>query len=265
LRENTFEKLATDPQHDGAPVPLFAVYGKVRDMAAYDHLFQYLKANWSSFTGDVNHSVQNVTFGGGAVGTSFVSQIVPGTGEIMLLMVPTLKTLIITNSAKYSSEIISTAFLAASDPSTKRRQLLYLPAFKRELDKSPNGAHFFSWFAPESAQTIFSEMSASFAEQSLRLERESAWRAQRPQVEQEMRAKHFSGRTTLSAIEDNQLQSLIDQELLSRDVRSQDRLQELQLKFDREWKPLLLLESISAAIHSSRRHAELLLSAEISD
>ena len=265
LRENTFEELPSDPQHDNSPVPLFAIYGNVRDMGAYDHLFEYLKENWASFTGDVNQSVQNVTFGGGAVGTSFVSQIIPGTGEIMLLYVPTLKTLVITNSAKYSSEIISTAFLAASDPSAKRRQLLLLPSFKTELDKSPNGAHFFSWFSPQRAQKWFAELAKASAEVSLRQERESAWRSQRPQVEKEMRAKYFPQRSALSALENGQLQSYIDSELLARDVRSKDRLQELESEFNRGWKPIVLFEPLSAAIHSSRRHVEMLLSAEISE
>jgi hypothetical protein len=265
LRENNFDEMASDPLHDGTPVPLFAIYGKVRDMGAYDHLFQYLKENWASFTGDVNQKVQSVTFGGGAVGTSFVSQIVPGTGEIMLLYVPTLKTLVITNSAKYSSEIMSTAFLAASEPSAKRRQLLFLPSFKSELDNSPNGAHFFAWFSPHRAQQWFSDVARATAEYRLRRERESAWRSQRPQVEQEMRNKHFDGRSTLSAIEDGLLQSYIDNELLSRDVRSKDRLQQLVDQENRGWLPLTLLEPISVALHSSRRHVEMLVSAEISE
>ena len=263
LRENSFEEMPSDPPHDNTPTPLFAIYGKIRDMGAYDHLFEYLKTNWASFTGDVNQSVQNVTFGGGAVGTSFVSQIVPGTGEIMLLYVPTLKTLVITNSAKYSSEIISTAFLAASDPSAKRRQLLFLPAFKDELDKSPNGAHLFAWLAPDQAKNWLAKVSSSAAEITLKQERESMWRSERPRVEREMRAKHFGGRTSLSSIENGQLQSYIDSELLSQDVRSKDRLQELTNAANQAWTPLLLFETVSAAIHSSRRHAEVLLSAEI--
>lgn len=265
LRENTFEEMESDPQHDNAPIPLFAIYGEVRDIGAYDQLFQFLKTNWANFTGDVNQSVQNVTFGGGAVGTSFVSQIIPGTGEIMLLYVPTLKTLVITNSAKYSGEIISTAFLSANDPSVKRRQLLYLPSFKADLDKSPNGAHFFAWFSPSRAKKWLGEFAAAVAEVTLRQERESTWRTQRPQVEKEMRAMHFGGRSTLSSIESGQLQSYIDAELLSRDVRSKDRLRELINKENRGWQPLLLLEPISATLHSSRRHVEMLLSAEISD
>jgi hypothetical protein len=265
LRENTYEELGGDPAHDNAPIPLFAIYGKVRDMGAYDHLFEYLKENWASFTGDVNQKVEDVTFAGGAVGTSFVSQIIPGTGEINLLHIPTLDMLVITNSAKYSSEIISTAFLSASDPSVKRRQLLYLPSFKSELDKSPNGAHFFTWFSPQRSRQWLSDVSSSAAEFILRQERESAWREQRPQVDKEMRSKHFGGRTSLSAIENGQLQSYIDSELLARDVRSKDRLNELVEEQNQSWLPLTLFDSMSIALHSSRRHVELVVSAEISE
>ena len=265
LRENTYEELGGDPAHDNAPIPLFAIYGKVRDMGAYDHLFEYLKENWASFTGDVNQKVEDVTFAGGAVGTSFVSQIIPGTGEINLLHIPTLDMLVITNSAKYSSEIISTAFLSASDPSVKRRQLLYLPSFKSELDKSPNGAHFFTWFSPQRSRQWLGDVSSAAAEFILRQERESAWREQRPQVDKEMRGKHFSGRTSLSAIENEQLQSYIDSELLARDVRSKDRLNELVEEQNQSWLPLTLFDSMSIALHSSRRHVELVVSAEISD
>jgi hypothetical protein len=265
LRENTYEELAGDPAHDNAPIPLFAIYGKVRDMGAYDHLFEYLKENWASFTGDVNQKVEDVTFAGGAVGTSFVSQIIPGTGEINLLHIPTLDMLVITNSAKYSSEIISTAFLSASDPSVKRRQLLHLPSFKPELDKSPNGAHFFTWFSPQRSRQWLSDVSGSAAEFILRQERESAWREQRPQVDKEMRSKHFGGRTSLSAIENGQLQSYIDSELLARDVRSKDRLSELVEERNQSWLPLTLFDSMSIALHSSRRHVELVVSAEVSE
>ena len=265
LRENTYEERAGDPAHDNAPIPLFAIYGKVRDMGTYDHLFEYLKENWASFTGDVNQKVEDVTFAGGAVGTSFVSQIIPGTGEINLLHIPTLNMLVITNSAKYSSEIISTAFLAASDPSAKRRQLLYLPSFKAELDKSPNGAHFFTWFSPQRSRQWLGEVSSAAAEFILRQERESAWRAQRPQVDKEMRGKHFGGRTALSAIENGQLQSYIDSELLARDVRSKDRLKELIDEQNQSWLPLTLFEPMSVALHSSRRHVELVVSVEISE
>ncbi|MDE0585836.1 MAG: hypothetical protein OSB63_04375 [Planctomycetota bacterium] len=265
LRENTYEELAGDPLHDNEPIPLFAIYGKVRDMGAYDHLFEYLKLNWANFTGDVNQKVEDVTFAGGAVGTSFVSQVIPGTGEINLLHIPTLNMLVITNSAKYSSEIISTAFLAASDPSAKRRQLLYLPAFKSELDKSPNGAHLFTWFSPQRSRQWLGETSSAAAETVLRQERESAWRSQRPQVAKEMRDKHFGGRAALSALENGQLQSYIDSELLSRDVRSKDRLKELVDEKNQSWLPLTLFETMSVALHSSRRHVELVISAEISE
>jgi hypothetical protein len=265
LRENTYEELAGDPPHDNSPIPLFAIYGKVRDMAAYDHLFEYLKSNWANFTGDVNQTVEDVTFAGGAVGTSFVSQIIPGTGEINLLHIPTLDMLVITNSAKYSSEIISTAFLAASDPSAKRRQLLYLPSFKSELDKSPNGAHLFTWFSPQRSRQWLGEVSSAAAELILRQERESAWRSQRPQVDKEMRGKHFDGRTALSAMENGQLQSYIDSELLLRDVRSKDRLKELVDEQNQSWLPLTLFEPMSVALHSSRRHVELVVSVEISE
>tara|TARA_B110000196_G_scaffold152015_1_gene130983 strand:- start:748 stop:1272 length:525 start_codon:yes stop_codon:yes gene_type:complete len=173
--------------------------------------------------------------------------------------------LVITNSAKYSSEIISTAFLSASDPSAKRRQLLYLPSFKSELDKSPNGAHFFTWFSPQRSRQWLSDVSSSEAEFILRQERESVWREQRPQVDKEMRSKHFGGRTSLSAIENGQLQSYIDSELLARDVRSKDRLNELVEEQNQSWLPLTLFDSMSIALHSSRRHVELVVSAEISE
>jgi|MDSW01.2.fsa_nt_gb hypothetical protein len=263
LHVDDFKKLPTDPPNDGAPMPLFALLGEVQNYAAYDHLKEYLQSNWAKFTGDANQSIQSITFGGGARGTSFVSQIIPGTGEIILLYIPTLETLLVSNSAKYASEIITTAFLSPNDPSIKRRQLYSLQTFKKSFANNPNGAHLFTWLAPQKAQKWFDDLVIAEAEIALQKERESVWRSQRPAIEKNIRSEKFGGREVLSAQENQALQRLVDQALIERDVRSQERLNELAIIARQKYTLLTLLKSLDLSFHGGRRYADVMFNLEI--
>jgi hypothetical protein len=266
LRPNTYPPDEDSPENDGAPVPLFAVIGKVRNMGAYERVYEYLRANWANFTGrSGEQSVQTVTFGGGAKGTSFVSRLIPGTGEIMVLQIPTLEMVIVTNSALYANDIINVAFLDKKQPRAKRDKLLLQPSFEEAMDKNRNGAHFFLWASPKAARPWLEPLSIGDAENALKLEREAAWRSRRPQLEKQLRQSMFEGRTALNPSEEAQLLEAIDDALLKEDSTASSRLSELVEIQRKGWLPSQLLESMHCGFRVSRRSAEMVLGATVAD
>ncbi len=266
LRPNTYPSSENDPETDGAPVPLFAVIGRTRDLGAYDRVYEYLRANWANFTGrSGEQSVQTVTFGGGAKGTSFVSRLIPGTGEIMLLQIPTLEMVVVTNSANYANDIINTAFLDRKQSRAAREKLLLQPSFEAAMKQSPNGAHFFFWASPKAARPWLEPWSIGAAEDMLRLEREATWRERRPAIERRLRQEMFEGRGALTPGEEAQLLSAVDDELLKGDSSAAGRLAELVEEDRRGWLPTQLLESVSAGFRVSRRSAEMVLGATVAE
>ena len=235
-------------------------------MGAYERVYEYLRANWANFTGrSGNQSVQTVTFGGGAKGTSFVSRLIPGTGEIMLLHIPTLEMVIVTNSALYANDIINVAFLDKKQPRAKRDKLLLQPSFEEAMEKNRNGAHFFLWASPKAARPWLEPLSIGDAEDALKLEREAAWRSRRPQLEKQLRQSMFEGRTALNPGEEAQLLEAIDDALLKEDSSAATRLSELVEIQRKGWLPSQLLESLHFGFRVSRRSAEMVLGATVSD
>ena len=264
LHPNDYPEAEGDPKHDQTPVPLFAVLGKVRDMEAYNRVFDFLKQNWREFTGrSQDQTIQTVRFAGGATATSFVSRVVPGTGELVLLYIPTLETLVFTNSARFGSDIISTAFLDRKDSAAKRRQLLLQDSFKKALDGSKNGAHLFFWLDPGQAKDWLEADAQATAEEQYRLEKEAAWRTLRPQEEARLRQEMFGGRQNLSGAEASQLAEAVHQALLQADADAATRVPALLEANRRQWLPLQVLDWVSLGWRVSRRHAELLLQAEL--
>jgi len=251
------------PVHDNTPVPFFAVMGKVRSYEAYQRVFDFLKQNWTEFTGRREDPIQTVRFNSGATATSFVSRVIPGTGEIVLLYIPTLETLVLTNSADFASTINDRAFLERRSTRAKQRQLLHQEGFAKALAGSSNGAHLFMWMDPGKAREWLELNSASSAEETFRGEKEAAWRSLRPQEEKRLRELMFDGRTDLNAVEQAELLDAIDDALLSADTGSAQRIPELTEENRRAWLPVQVMDWFSFGLRMSRRHAEVVIHAEL--
>ncbi|MHC4380998.1 MAG: hypothetical protein ACYSU1_07905, partial [Planctomycetota bacterium] len=264
LHEDSFPAAAGDPEHDDTPVPLFAAMGKVRDHEAYNRVFDYLKQNWAEFTGrSSDQTIQVVRFGGGATATSFVSRIVPGTGEIVLLYIPTLETLVLTNSARFGSEIITTAFLDRKTSEAKRRQLLQQESFEAAMEGSSNGAHLFLWMDPGQAREWFELQSVATAEEQYRVAKETAWRELRPREEERLREQMFAGRRDLDGAEAARLQDEVDDALLNADAGAATQVPELREADRRKWLPIQVMDWFSFGLRVHRRHAEIVLQAQL--
>lgn len=264
LRKNDYPPKADDPPNDGAPVPLFAVMGKVRDMEAYNRVYDYLRQNWADFAGDDDgQATQSITLAGGAKGTSFVSRLVPGTGEIMVLYIPTLETLVVTNSANFGGSINKVAFYDRRSREAKRDQLFHQEGFTKALEGAANGAHLFLWMDPGQARDWLEEQSVATAEELFRLEKEAAWRDLRPREENRLRQSMFEGRTNLSAGEEAELLDAVDRALLAADSGSATRVPELREQDRRGWLPLQVLDWFAFGLRVNRRHADVLFQADL--
>lgn len=264
LRKNDYPPGVDDPAHDDAPVPLFAVMGKVRDMEAYNRVYDFLKQNWADFTGRASdQTIQTVRLTGGATATSFVSRIVPGTGEIVLLYIPTLETLVVTNSAHFGSDINATSFFDRRSADAKQRQLLHQETFAAAMEGSANGAHMFLWMDPSQARDWLELQSVAAAEEQFRLEKEASWRELRPREEDRLRQQLFEGRTNLDGAEEAQLLDAVDKALLAADSGASTRVPELREQDRRAWLPMQVLDWFSMGLRVNRRHAEVLIQADL--
>ncbi len=268
LRNNTLTTLDAEsaPKHDGTPVPLFAIVGKVDDPAALDRVQNFFEVNWAAFTGNQgDETIQRLSNIGGAEGLSFVSTVIPGTGEIALLHMRTLDTLVVTNSGNFAYEILNVAFLDPKNSRNKSAILALQDSFDKALSTSSNGAHTFIWMDPGNGRDYFEASSIGEAEDAFRLERESAWRALRPKEEAHLREEMFGGRSSLSASEENKLQAAVDEALLAADTGASRRLPELTELARGSWLPSQLMDWFSVGFRVNRRHAELMIQGEIAD
>jgi hypothetical protein len=260
LRRDDYPVREGDPTDDGAPVPLFAVVGKLRDAALYDKLREYFIANWRRFTGDAAQKQDEVTMQGGAIARSFVSPIVPGTGEIVVTRVPTLDLVIISNSANYTNAILRAAFANPREPAGARLRLSNKEGFERALRSNENGAQAFFWFDPQEARHWLDETAAGAALDEFRAERESVWRSKRAAVEAEQRAKLFPPpRTTLTPAEEQALMDAVDLALLAGETGAAQRIAELTERARADLLPVQLMDWVAYGFRVSRRTATMVL------
>jgi hypothetical protein len=263
LRRDDYPPAANDPANDGAPVPLFALVGKVRDAALYDKLRDYFSANWARFTSGAPQKQEVVSMMGEASGRSFVSTIIPGTGEIMITRVPTLDLVIVSNSAKYVDAILRTAFADPRDPAAARLKLSGRDGFDRALLSNENGAQLFLWFDPQEARHWLEEWSVGVARDAFRGEREAAWREQRPALEAQQRENLFPGARTLTPAQEQLVLDAVDAQLLAEDAGADARIAEIAAVERRDWLPLQLLDWTALGFRVSRRSAAAVLDAQL--
>jgi hypothetical protein len=266
LRSNDLPESATAPKHDNTPVPLFAIIGKVDDPGALDRVQHFFEANWASFTGNRgDETIQRLSNTEGAEGLSFVSTVIPGTGEIVLLQIRALDMLVITNSDRFAYSVASAAFTDPKSREAKTSLLSQQPGFKTALGASSNGAHAFFWMDPGNARSWLEDLAVGTAEEAFRVESEQSWRTLRPQEEKRLRDELFDGRPNLSAGELNQLQDAVDQALLSADSNADVRLPLLTEQARAGWLPSQMMDWFSLSFRVNRRHAEMLVQGAVAE
>ncbi len=259
MRRNDYPATAKDPENDGAPVPLFALMGRTRDAALYDRLRGYFEVNWARFTGGAPQKQEEVTLGGGSVMRSFVSPIIPGTGEIVVVRIPALEVVIVANSASFVSAIFQAAFADARNPASARLKLSSREGFTRALASSENGAQAFFYLDPQEARPWLEALSEGVAREAYRAEREAAWREIRPGLEKQARDRLYPSRRVLTPAEEQAVMDAVDAELLANDSGAARRIRELAELDRRSWLPTQLLDWVSLGFRVSRRTASLVL------
>lgn len=262
LRRDDYPPAATDPDHDNTPVPLWAIYGSVSDPSAYEAMRTYFVSNWRRFTGGTNDKIDSVKLTNNAKMTSFVSPIVPGTGEIVVVYHSAIDVVVVSNSYKLLNAITQTAFPASSSrpPAPLRDD----SRFERTLDAAANGAHMLLWMDPSNARHWLEEASGGIAESRFQDERQDSWRERRPGTESRLREELFPGRAALSPQEESRLNDAVDAALLNTDVTAGARLPALTNEVRLGWLPTQALDWASAVFRISRRTATLRLQAEVS-
>ena len=266
LRNNDLPVQESSPKHDHAPVPLIAIIGRVDDPGALDRVQHFLEANWASFTDNRgDETIQRLSDRGGAEGLSFVSTVIPGTGEIVLLHIRALDMLVVTNSADFAYRISDASF--TDEKSARARSLLLSqqPSFQSAIDGNANGAHAFLWMDPSKGRGWMEATAVGLAEEAFRIESEVRWRELRPTEEQRLREEMFGERESLSVNEASRLQVAVDEALLAADSGAAKRLPILTESARRDWLPSQLMDWVSLGFRVSRRHAELLLQGAISE
>ena len=263
LRRDDYPPAATDPDHDNAPVPLWAIYGSVSDPSAYEAMREYFVSNWRRFTGGTNDKIDSVKLTNNAKMTSFVSPIVPGTGEIVVVYHSAIDVLVVSNSYKLLNAITQTAFpSSAARPPAPLRDA---DSFERTLEAAEKGgAHMLMWMDPSNARHWLEEASGGIAEARFQDERQESWREQRPREESRLRGELFPDRAALSPQEESRLRDAVDAALLKTDVTAGGRLPTLTNEVRMGWLPSMSLNWASIVFRMSRRTATLQLQAEVS-
>ncbi len=256
---------ARDVEHDNAPVPLFALSGKLRDRSAFSRLVEFFKANaWRFAGGDERPRLQRVELRGNTSGIAFASPAFPGTGEIVVVEIPALRMAVISNSYKYAERVVQAALTPARDSSGASRKLSEKPEFRQAVQALDGGAHVFLYGDPLEAKHWLNELVGDMADISFRNEMDTVFMRERPQVELSLRAKMFGG-GTLSSNQAAQLQDAVDQEMARRKNRLRERrIPELQKEIELAVLPVSLFEWLSGGFKVRRRTASVMLSGGLS-
>jgi hypothetical protein len=266
LRNNDLPDSASTPKHDNTPVPLFAIIGKIDDPGALDRVQHFFEANWSSFTGNYgDEEIQGLSNTEGAEGLSFVSTMIPGTGEIVLLQIRALDMLVITNNAVFAYSIAGAAFTDPKGREAKTALLSQQPGFQTALAGSANGAHTFFWMDPGKGRGWMEDTAVGTAQDAFRKENEQSWQTLRPKEEKRLRDELFEGKPNLSAIELNQLQDAVDEALLAAASNADARLPQLTEQARTGWLPSQMMDWFSLSFRVNRRHAEMLIQGAVAE
>ncbi|KAA3615176.1 MAG: hypothetical protein DWQ01_00185 [Planctomycetota bacterium] len=263
-----------DPQrdvedHDDTPVPLFGLMADLRGAKgreSFQELLKFFTDNAGRLgEGDDRAVVQEVPLRGRDKAISFASPAVPGTGEIVVLVVPEPhNALVISNSYKFIDDLFQSAYTSEEERFAERRKLSLQESFQQAIKGLDRGANLFSYLVPDKGRHWFEAASLGFAEQDVLQRIREAQERERPAVEDRLRGELFGGRSGLSLDEENQLLEAADgaMEDLAQQLR-RSQLPILETEYQRKFLPLYLLDWLASSLRADRRSATVLLTGQL--
>ncbi len=267
LRRNDYpENVRLDVEHDDAPVPLFVIMARYRDLEDFKRLRKFFIDNSVLFSDPGKTTkVQQVPIGGGDLAHSFESPAIPGTGEFVVQVSGTLRMVLISNSFKYLKEINEVAFVDERDRRATARRLSNQDGFRQTLDQLRSGAKMFLWLKPSEMTHWTDRLTEEIARENFRQEMNaSLFRQWRPDEEQRIRTTMFPGLLRLSVQQETQLRDAVDDSLMERaDQQWQERRSALVATQRLAWLPVQTLGWAAACLEMGRRHGSLILAGEL--
>jgi hypothetical protein len=265
MRRNDFlEKSAENKvDHDDTPVPVIAILAKASSPTSYDDLQKMLESDLRRLLdGEVRQWILDLS--GGSHGKSFSSPAIPGTGEIVLVNLPSKNAIAITNSWDYATEINKAAMTSSSSASASKIKLGRKGGFRKAVDSLDNGASLFAWFDPSASWYWIDELSQGVAENQFNDWMDTQYGDQRPEISRRLSQEMFGTTGRLSAEQQSQLNNSVDEALsaLARDEKAQ-RLPKLAAEFRKALLPLKLLDWASFGLKTSRKTASAVISGEL--
>ena len=266
LRRNDFPASDLDVEHDDSPMPLFVCMGKLRDRDKYLDIVEFFKNNFHRFAeGSGEPKLTKVPLAGGTEGLSFVSPAIPGTGEFVILEIPSKRMVFFSNSFNYLREVAQIVFLDDADPRAKGRKLSLTDGFKGTLAAADSGSNLFLYFQPAMAYSWFDKLAAASARFAFQDEMDNGqFRAWRPEEKSRLRGELFPGIRRLRPAQAQQLDDAVDQALFVRaDSQWQQRRAELTGQARAGMLTFRPLGWVGVSLEMGRRHSSLIITGEL--
>ncbi len=266
LRRNDFPSSDLDVEHDDSPVPLFVCMGKLRNRDKYIDIVDFFKNNFHRFAeGSGDPKLTKVPLAGGIEGLSFVSPAIPGTGEFVLLEIPSKKMVFFSNSFNYLRELAQIAFLDDTDSRAKERKLSLNEGFKQTLSAASGGANIFLYLDPAKGQHWFDQLAVAGARANFQADMDNGqYRSWRPEEEARLRADLFPGLQRLRPAQEQQLQDAVDEALFARaDSQWQSRREQLIAAARAPMMSVKLINWAGVALEMGRRHSSLVVTGDL--
>jgi hypothetical protein len=265
MRRNDYQEKTGDNkvEHDDAPVPAIAILAKASGTTSYEDLQKMLEGDLSRLLdGEVRQWI--LPLSGGSHGKSFSSPAIPGTGEIVLVNLPSKNAIAITNSWDYATEINVAAMTSSSSAKASKIKLGRSDGFREAVDSLNNGASLFAWFDPSASWQWIDKLSQAVADNQFNDWMDTQYSGQRPGITQRLSQEMFGTTGRLSAEQQSQLINSVDEALsaLARDEKAQ-RLPQLAADFRKALLPLKMLDWASFGLKTSRKAASVVISGEL--
>jgi len=254
-----------DVEHDNSPVPLFAVFAKVKDRGAFDRVMTFFQDHWKRFTGgDGQDRLTAVDLHGGTRALSFASPLIPGTGEVLVVEIKALDTIVICNSFKYAHRIVESAFVEARERDAQKKKLSLNDSFTAAMAPHKNGSSVFFWFDPQNAEPWFQESAKGVAQEDFRREMNKVYSRDRPAETKRQRSKLFGNRERLSSSEESALVQAVDDALAEKyRMEESQRIPVLLDKAMADFLPIQALDWISLGFRPHRREVSIVVNGEL--
>ncbi len=257
-----------DVEHDDAPVPVFALMGKLRDKKGFDDLLEFFKNNARSFAqGSDRPRVESVPIGGGSEALAFSSPMIPGTGEFVVYNLPNTRppTVIVSNSYKYLRDIVDVAHISDSGAKADKQKMSQQDGFRATLKGIQGGSKFFFYGEPSKASHWLDQLAEKTARADFLARMESGvFRQWRPEEEKKQREFLFPGAIQLKAAQQQRLMDAVDEALQDRASAQWEKQRPAMVKHAQlSFLPSMALKWLGLSLEMGRRDASLLLAGEL--